>query len=127
MSLAAFNAETASGEGAHGPDRSRLAKCYHCRTSRQGRQPAEIGVDPNTSLRSVTTVRSGGELGVHFVADEGAELGDGSHQRGGEDHDPAWMSQRAVNPPGRLARLHHSLSYQPHTCSSETAALKHST
>jgi hypothetical protein len=55
MSLAAFNAETASGEGAHGPDRSRLAKCYHCRTSRQGRQPAEIGVDPNTTVVSRLT------------------------------------------------------------------------
>ena len=51
-SLAAFNAETASGEGAHGPDRSRLAKCYHCRTSRQERQPAETGVDPNTAVAS---------------------------------------------------------------------------
>jgi len=40
MSLAAFHAETASGEGAHGPDRSRLAKCYHCRTNRQKRQSA---------------------------------------------------------------------------------------
>jgi hypothetical protein len=40
MSLAAFNAETASGEGAHGPDRSRLAKCYHCSTNRQKRQSA---------------------------------------------------------------------------------------
>jgi hypothetical protein len=40
MSLAAFQAETASGEGAHGPDRSRLAKCYHCRTNRQKRQSA---------------------------------------------------------------------------------------
>jgi hypothetical protein len=38
MSLAAFNAETASGEGAHGPDRSRLAKWYHCSTNRQKRQ-----------------------------------------------------------------------------------------
>jgi|HubBroStandDraft_3_1064219.scaffolds.fasta_scaffold1405261_1 hypothetical protein len=52
MSIAAFNAETASGKGAHGPDRSRLAKCYHCRTSQQGRQPAEIGVDPNTIVVS---------------------------------------------------------------------------
>jgi hypothetical protein len=40
MSLAVFNAETASGEGAHGPDRSRLAKCYHCSTNRQKRQSA---------------------------------------------------------------------------------------
>lgn len=40
MSLAAFNAETASGEGAHGPDGSRLAKCYHCSTNRQKRQSA---------------------------------------------------------------------------------------
>ena len=55
MSLAAFNAETASGEGAHGPDRSRLAKCYHCRTSRQERQPAEIGADPNTSSRTAAS------------------------------------------------------------------------
>ncbi len=40
MSLAAFNAETVSGEGAHGLDRSKLAKWNHCRTNRQRRQSA---------------------------------------------------------------------------------------
>ena len=34
MSLATFNAQTASGEGAHGPDRSKLAKWNHCRTDK---------------------------------------------------------------------------------------------
>ena len=42
MSLATFNAQTASGEGAHGPDRSKLAKWNHCRTNRQQRQSARI-------------------------------------------------------------------------------------
>jgi hypothetical protein len=45
MSLAAFNAETASGEGAHGPDRSRHAKCNHSRTNRQKGQSASGGVN----------------------------------------------------------------------------------
>src|SRR5579864_5133885 len=40
MGLAAFHAKTASGEGAHGPDRSRLAKWNHCRTHRRKRQYA---------------------------------------------------------------------------------------
>jgi hypothetical protein len=42
MSLATFNAQTASGEGAHGPDRSKLAKWNHCRTNRRHRQSARI-------------------------------------------------------------------------------------
>src|SRR5579859_5607562 len=58
---AAFNAETASGEGAHGPDRSRLAKCYHCSTNRQKRQSAEIGTDGSGRrvLLAVTALLSG--------------------------------------------------------------------
>ena len=46
MSLAALHAETASGEGAHGPDRSRLAMWDHCRTNRRKRQSA-AGLDHN--------------------------------------------------------------------------------
>jgi hypothetical protein len=60
MILAVFNAETASGEGAHGPDRSRLAKCYHCSTNRQKRQSAARNRTCGSDYRN----RSGHWLGL---------------------------------------------------------------
>jgi hypothetical protein len=44
-----------SGEGAHGPDRSRLAMCNHCRTDRQQRQsaPGSLASDPGARHVSI--------------------------------------------------------------------------
>ena len=64
MSLAAFHAKTASGEGAHGPDRSRLAKWNHCRTHRQKRQYA-AGTE---SAGAIYRNRSGHWLGTRDVS-----------------------------------------------------------